>query len=467
LPTSTAVSVINKGQLLKKRNIDLEARRLVLGAIEVALPSVDPQRLVKKHVRVDDDRLLIDGFTIGLSKVNRILVVGGGKASAAMAEALFDVLGSRITKGIITVPKYQKQEFNTGSIELVGAGHPIPTVEADDAVSKMLELVGGLNERDLVFCLLSGGGSALMASPMKGIGLEEKQSITKALLKSGASINELNIVRKHISNVKGGRMAQKIYPAEVIGLIISDVVGDPLETIASGPTYPDPSTFKDAVETLKRYNIWEPAPEAIRRTLENGENGMIPESPKPENRIFEKVHNFIIGRNELACEAALKYLKSNDIDASILTTFLEGEAREVGRTVSSIARYVRSRRREARGVSIILGGETTVTVKGDGKGGRNQEFALSACRFIGGVKGLAIATIGTDGIDGFTDSAGGIVDSHTLSRAKEAGLDVESFLQNNDSNSFLEKLGDTIITGPTGTNVNDIVIAVRTESREK
>jgi len=271
----------------------------------------------------------------------------------------------------------------------------------------------------------------------------------------------LNTIRKHLSDVKGGRMAQKAYPAETIGLIISDVVGDPLETIASGPTTSDPTTFKDAIETLKRYRLWDAAPESIRRTLEEGESGEIPESPKPGERVFEKVHNFIIGSNEVACESALRYLKSNRIDSQILTTFLEGEAKEVGRVVASMARYMKSKRPRTKGVSIILGGETTVTVMGSGKGGRNQELALSACRWIDGVRGLAIAAVGTDGVDGFTDAAGGIVDSHSLGRAKKMGLDVESFLRNNDSNSFLEKLGDTILTGPTGTNVNDMVIALR------
>ncbi|MCS7116037.1 MAG: glycerate kinase [Nitrososphaerota archaeon] len=451
----------NRAQLLRSEETDLEARHLILGAIEAALSSIDPQNLIKGHVKRDGDRIQIDHLSIDLKEVDKIYVIGGGKASAPMAEALYSILGDRIHYGIVAIPKYQHRRFYTGSIELLKAGHPIPTIESLSAASKILELTDDLNEDDLVFCLISGGGSALMTSPIEGVTLEDKQSITKSLIQSGATIDELNIVRKHLSNIKGGRLAQKIYPARVISLIISDVVGNRIETIASGPTAPDPSTYKDAVEILKKYDIWSKAPESVRKVLEKGVDGLIPETPKSGDKIFERVHNFIIGSNDLACESALKYLESNGLDACILTTLLEGEAREVGKVVSAIARYMKVKKLGARGISIVLGGETTVTVKGSGKGGRNQELVLSACRYIDNVRGLAIASVGTDGIDGFTDAAGGIVDSYTLSRAKRMGLNVESFLQNNDSNTFLERLGDTIITGPTGTNVNDIIIAVR------
>ncbi|MEM2429079.1 MAG: glycerate kinase [Nitrososphaerales archaeon] len=450
----------NKGELLRSEETDLEARRLILEAIEFTLSSISPHRLIKEHVKRDGDKIQIDNLSIDLKNVNKILVIGGGKASALMAEALYSILGDKINYGVVVIPEYQNQKFYTGSIDLLKASHPIPTIKSIHASLKILEIVDKLSENDLVFCLISGGGSALMTLPMEGITLEDKQIITKRLIQSGATINELNIVRKHISNIKGGRLAQKIYPARVIGLIISDVVGNPIDIIASGPTAPDSSTYKDAIEILKRYNLWDNAPESIRKTLEKGVNGLIPETPKANDKIFERVHNFIIGSNELACESAFSYLLSKGLDAMILTTLLEGEAREVGKVIASIAKYMRIKK--ARRFSIIFGGETTVTVKGNGKGGRNQELVVSACRFIDNVRGLAIASLGTDGIDGFTDAAGGIVDSYTLSRAKRMGLNVESYLQNNDSNTFLEMLGDTILTGPTGTNVNDIIITVCT-----
>ncbi|MEM2210217.1 MAG: glycerate kinase [Nitrososphaerales archaeon] len=452
----------NKGELLRSEETDLEARRLILEAIEFTLSSISPHRLIKEHVKRDGDKIQIDNLSIDLKNVNKILVIGGGKASALMAEALYSILGDKINYGVVVIPEYQNQKFYTGSIDLLKASHPIPTIKSIHASLKILEIVDKLSENDLVFCLISGGGSALMTLPMEGITLEDKQIITKRLIQSGATINELNIVRKHISNIKGGRLAQKIYPARVIGLIISDVVGNPIDIIASGPTAPDSSTYKDAIEILKRYNLWDNAPESIRKTLEKGVNGLIPETPKANDKIFERVHNFIIGSNELACESAFSYLSSKGLDTMILTTLLEGEAKEVGKVIASIAKYMKIEREGIRGFSIILGGETTVTVKGSGKGGRNQELVVSACKFIDNVRGLAVASLGTDGIDGFSDAAGGIVDSYTLSRAKRMGLNVESYLQNNDSNTFLKMLGDTIITGPTGTNVNDIIIAVCT-----
>lgn len=453
--------IINRAKLLRGDEVDLEARRYILGAIESALSSLNPRRLIREHLKVKEDKLAIDNFLIDLRKVENIYVVGAGKASAAMAEALYDLLGDRIARGIVAIPKYQKGEFHTGPIELIRAGHPIPTVESTEAALKILQLVEGLADKDLVFCLISGGGSALMASPASGIKLEEKQKITEALLKSGAPINELNTVRKHISNIKGGRLAEKIYPAQTIGLIISDVVGDSLETIASGPTSSDTTTFRDSIETLRRYQLWYTTPDAIRKTLEDGEEGIIPESPKHGEKIFEQVRNFIIGSNELACRSASEYLESNHIEVQILTTFLEGEAKEAGKIISSVAKYMKPKKSEAKGVSIVFGGETTVTVKGNGKGGRNQELVVSACKCIDSVRGLAIASVGTDGIDGSSDAAGGVVDSYSFNRAKSLGLNVESFLDNNDSNTFLEKLDDMILTGHTGTNVNDIAIAVR------
>jgi glycerate 2-kinase len=313
----------------------------------------------------------------------------------------------------------------------------------------------------LVIFLISGGGSALMPMPQKGITLEEMQNVTMNLLKSGAYIDEINIVRKHISQIKGGRMVLHAHPATLLCFVLSDVVGDSLTSIASGPTVPDPTTYNDAINVLKRYSIWQSASDSVKRCLIDGVDGKIPESLKPGDPKLEKVQNLILGSNRIALRDALEKARQLGFNSMILSTFIEGEARHIGTAIAGIAREIMASGFPLESPAVLLcGGETTVTVKGEGLGGRNQELALSAAFRLRGLEGVVIASVGTDGIDGPTDAAGAIVDGSTWNRSRDKGLKLELSLNDNDSYTFFNQLGDLIITGPTGTNVNDIMIIV-------
>ena len=440
---------------------DRKARELALRALARALEESDPRGIVYSKVSVDDSTLRIGDLKLDLSKFRNLYVIGGGKASGAMAEALERVLGERITGGIVNVPKGTEELYSTNRIVLHGASHPVPDEDGVSGTRKMLELAEKAGEEDLIICLISGGGSSLMPQPRNGVSLEDKKKITNDLLRCGATINEINAVRKHISDFKGGWLAKRAYPATVVSLLLSDVVGDPLDVIASGPTVPDMSTFNDAVSILKKYQIWEKAPESIKRLLLDGLKGIEPETPKEGDEAFKKVRNLVIGSNRIACMAAKEELARNGLNTLFLTSYMEGEAREVGTFLGSIIREIlHSGNPLSTPCAVILGGETTVTVVGNGKGGRNQELALAASLKIRGVEGGVLASVNTDGVDGPTDAAGAIVDGSTVTRAEKAGLDPVRYLMNNDSYSFFSKLGDLIMTGPTGTNVTDITVLV-------
>jgi glycerate-2-kinase len=293
------------------------------------------------------------------------------------------------------------------------------------------------------------------------VDLASKKRITQMLLKSGATINEINTVRKHISDFKGGQVAKKAYPSTVLSLLLSDVVGDPLDVIASGPTVPDTTTFYDAVHILRKFGLWDRAPASTQRILSKGIKGHIPETPKENDPCFRKVHNIVIGNNRTACMAAVSHLRNKNLNTLFISSSVEGEARDLGTFLGAIGRETAiSGNPMVAPFGAIIGGETTVTVKGLGKGGRNQEIALSAAHKIAGFEKIVIASFNTDGIDGPTDAAGAIVDGNTLSRAKRLNMETRDYMKNNDSYTFFSKLGDNIITGPTGTNVNDISILV-------
>jgi len=437
------------------------ARELALNAIEMALNAVDPRGVIKSRVSLVDDILKIDDRTFDLSAFKRVFVVGGGKASGSMAEALEEILGNHIDDGVVVIQHGTKENYRTKKIKLHEAGHPIPDDYSMDGAKKILNLVAQADKDDLVICLISGGGSSLMCLPREGISLDDKQLMTRLLLNCGATINEINTVRKHISSFKGGQLAREAYPATLISLILSDVVGDPLEVIASGPTVPDPTTFKDAIEILKRYNIWNDAPKSIRDTLLDGLSGRIMETPKAGDPTLSKVNNIIIGSNRLASMAAVDSLKRQGLNTMFLTSFMEGEAREVGIMLAALAREAAASNHPIpKPFGIVIGGETTVTVTGNGIGGRNQEIALSAAMKINGLDGIVIVSASTDGIDGPTDAAGAIADGYTMMKAREFGLDAKDYLKNNDSYTFFSKVDDLVFTGPTGTNVNDISVIV-------
>jgi len=438
---------------------DRQARKIILDCINVALESVDPKVIIKQNVRIRDQTLMIRNLKFDLRKIKNIYVIGGGKACGAMAEALEEILGDRISYGLVNVLKGTEKQFKTTKIKLIGASHPIPDKVGMQGAQQMLNIAQEAKKDDLVIVLISGGGSALMPLPVPPITLEEKRKTTMLLLKSGATINEINAVRKHISLIKGGQLAKACYPATVISLIMSDVVGDPINTIASGPTAPDNTTFKDAYRVLQRYNLLDKIPKNVCKYIEKGLEGIVPETPKSGDRIFSTVHNLVIANNRLACQAALNEAKNLGINAMILSTHIEGEARHVGTVLAGIAREIYRYNHPLRKPALIIaGGETTVTVTGSGKGGRNQEVALSAALKIDKLQGIAIASIGTDGIDGVTDAAGGLVDSTTIKRGKEKGLEALVYLSNNDSYTYLKSVGDIIFTGPTGSNVNDIML---------
>jgi len=455
------IRIKNKKQLIEKGEKELirKARALALGSLEYALNAVDSKQMVKSKVSLEDSNLRVDGYSFDLRKFRNVYVVGGGKASGLMAEALEEILGKRITKGIVNVPQGDKHK--TRVIKLHESSHPIPDAAGVKGTRRMLAIAEQAEKDDLIICLISGGGSSLMPLPRGNISLKDKQELTSALLKSGAAVSEVNTVRKHISDFKGGWLAKKGYPTTILNLILSDVVGDALDSIASGPTVPDSTTFVDARKVLEKHGLCKNAPSSVLKVLSDGEKGLIAETPKTGDATFEKVYNVIMGNNRSASLAACRHLKSKGLNTLLLTATLEGEARYVGTVLASVAlEILASGNPVPKPAGIIAGGETTVTVNGKGLGGRNQELALSAALKLKGVDAVVIASLSTDGVDGPTDAAGAIIDGKTLARAAKLGLNPEEYLTENDSYHFFSKLGGLIFTGPTGTNVNDISVII-------
>jgi len=457
------IAIMNKDRLVKNGETPLnkEARILALSSIESAVRAVDPKRIIESRFLLKDSTIHTNEYSFDLRQFKRIYVIGGGKASGSMAEAVEQLLGRRITDGLVVVPYASKNR--TDIIKLHEASHPIPDEAGVNGARRIMEMAAQARQDDLIICLISGGGSSLMSLPRQEISIAEKKEITQALLRCGATISEINTVRKHVSDIKGGWLARRAHQATIVNLVLSDVVGDRLESIASGPTVPDPTTFSDAIKVLRKYGLWDSVPKSIRKILSDGEKSLIPETPKENDEAFKKVHNVIIGNNRTAALAACEHLNSAGLNTILLTSTLEGEARCVGTMLASIGCEVSSSGNPVRKpAGIVAGGETTVTVTGKGSGGRNQELALAAALRLGGTDGIVVASVSTDGIDGPTDAAGAIVDGRTLTRAKKVGLTPEEYLTENDSYNFFLKLDDLILTGPTGTNVNDIsTIVVR------
>jgi glycerate 2-kinase len=431
-----------------------------------SLEAVDPYKAVKRFVRLEGDILHLghegqDSLEIDLSGFDRVLVVGGGKATATMAKAIEDILGPRLQGGVINV----KYGFTTplSRVRTIQAGHPLPDEYGILGTKKILRLLSGAGEKDLIFSLISGGGSALLARPAGEISLEESQAVTRMLLECGASIDEINAVRKHISLSKGGQMARAAFPATTINLMLSDVVGDKMDVIASGPFVPDSSTFEMAGEILHKYALRD-VPPTVGAYLAAGAGGEISETPKAGDPAFDRVFNVIVGSNILALEAAERAAGALGYGTLLLSSMMEGETREVARVHAAIAKEVLKTGHPLRPPAcIVSGGETTVSIRGNGLGGRNQEFCLAAAMDLDGVAPrVVILSGGTDGNDGPTDAAGGIVDPLTVRRGRKAGMKSKDFLDNNDAYHFLQKTGDLIVTGPTNTNVMDVrLILVR------
>jgi glycerate 2-kinase len=426
--------------------------------LEAALAAVEPAQAVRRALSADADALMLDGRCYAFGEFKRVLVAGAGKASAPMAAAVEDVLGDRVPiQGSVTVP--YGQAVPTRAVHIRQASHPMPDAAGVEATRAMVEVLEDAGRQDLVLCLISGGGSALLTLPVDGISVTDLQTTTEALLRCGAAIEEINVVRKHLDTVKGGGLARLAAPATVVTLVLSDVVGNPLDAIASGPTVPDTSTFGDAAAVFDRYGLWDRLPSSVVARVRSGVAGQLPESPKPGDPLFERSQTVVVGSNLLACEAASSAAQALGFRSLVLTTFVEGEARDAGRVLAGVLREVdASGHPLARPCCIVAGGETTVTVRGTGLGGRNQELCLSAAFALRGVPDVLLASIGTDGTDGPTGAAGAFVDGTTLARARAMQLDPARHLAENDSYPFFDRLGDLIRTGPTNTNVNDLYL---------
>lgn len=436
-----------------------QLRKAAAAIFTAAVRAVDPAAAVRRMLVRRGHRLRLDTRWYDLRQSRRILVVGAGKAAAPMAAAVEQVLGKRITDGLVIVKYGHVGPLRR--IRLVEAGHPLPDTAGERGAAQMLELLRSASEDDLVVCLVSGGGSALLPAPVPGLNLQEKIAVTDLLLRSGATIQEVNVVRKHLSQVKGGRLAQAAAPARLLVLVLSDVVGDPLDAIASGPASPDPTTFADALAVVRRYQMEERLPASALAYLRRGASGHVAETPKPGDPLFHRVQVVVVGNNTHALAAAANRAKGLGFRVLVLTPFLQGEAREVARVFASVARSIRAVRTPLIPPACLLaGGETTVTVHGPGRGGRCQEFALAAAAEIAGWPETVVAGFGTDGTDGPTDAAGALVDGETTARATSLGLDLDRALADNDSHAVFRDLGDLLVTGPTKTNVNDVYLAL-------
>lgn len=436
----------------------MSAMRQAANAIfRAGLGAVDPVAAVKNHCRRLDQTLMIGDIRIVLSHVHNIYVIGAGKAAASMATAMEEIMGNRITAGAVTV-KYGHGAGLT-YIDLMEAGHPLPDDNGVTGAEKILALASAAGPDDLIICLLSGGGSALLPLPAAGIPLGDKQQATQALLACGATIHEINTLRKHLSRIKGGRLAQAACPARIVTLILSDVVGDDLDVIASGPTVPDPRTFADCLDIITRHDLYNTLPKTVLDHIEAGIDGRIPETPKPADPIFKQTVTRIIAANIDAVQAAGYEASRQGFSPLILSSMITGDTTEAARLHTAIAReIIASGHPVGRPACILSGGETTVTVTGAGKGGRNQEFVLAAAIDIDGYCQILVFSAGTDGTDGPTDAAGAVADGLTLSRARQLGLDARRFLSENDAYHFFKPLDDLIVTGPTRTNVMDLRI---------
>ena len=426
--------------------------------LAAALEAADPAAAVRRSLALDGEVLRVGQTRLPLARGARLRVVGGGKAGRAMTEAAVAVLGERIEGGVVIVPEVSPGAI--GPVALREGGHPVPTAAGVAGATELERLLDGLRPEDLVLCLLSGGGSSLLALPAAGLTLEDLVETTHALLRAGCPIGEVNTVRKHLTRLGGGQLAARAHPARVAALVLSDVVGSPLEVIASGPATADPTTFAEALAVTERARERGLlVPGSVEAALREGASGTRPETPKAGDPRLAGVVQTLVGSNVVSAEAVVRRARELGFATLLLSTFLEGEAREVGRILAGVLReLVTSDRPLARPACVVLGGETTVTVQGRGRGGRNQELALSAALALDGLEGVLLVSLATDGVDGPTDAAGAMVDGGTIARGGALGLQARAHLAENDAYPYLAATGDLLRLGPTGTNVNDLVL---------
>ena len=420
------------------------------------LAAVDASTAVCQAVSRYGNELRIGRRRYDLRRYKQVVVVGAGKATASMAQAIEQRLGPLLDCGLVVV-KYG-HDLPTKRIVVAQAGHPVPDRSGQQAAARLCAIASELDRRDLLIVLLSGGASSLLPCPIPGVTLADKQRTTRELLRCGASIQEVNTVRKHLSRIKGGRLAE-LTKATVVTLILSDVLDDDLSAIASGPTVPDPTTYQDAKAVLTRHRIWRAVPQRVRRHLDRGCQGLVNETPKPGSSLFRRVHHCIIGNNGAAVRAVVRAAREAGLRTLVHTPALTGEAREAGKRFGALAKQIaRSGKPLHRPCCVVAGGETTVTVTGKGTGGRAQEFAAAAALEISGLARAWVVAIGTDGTDGPTDAAGAVVDGDTMARAERCSIDLKDALKRNDIYPALKRLHQLITTGPTGTNVNDLYL---------
>ena len=423
---------------------------------KAGVKAVDPERAVQKYVRRQGNQLFVGDCSYILDSYKRIFLIGAGKGTAPMAKAVEDILGPYLNNGWIVV-KYG-HGLPLKKTDIMEAGHPIPDKAGLEATEELLKQAQKCTEKDMIICAFSGGGSALLPAPFPPLTLDQKQETTRLLLECGATINEINSIRKHLSRSKGGWLAKEAYPATVVSLLLSDVIGDRLDVIASGPTVPDESTYSDCIKIIDRYELSDRLPKSVADYFKKGAAGSLSETPKAGDPVFSKVQNLIVGNNRESLLAARERAISLGYNTIILSSQIEGEAREVAQVFAAIGKEISQANLPiSPPACIIAGGETTVTIQGRGKGGRSQELALACAIAIDGWKGISLLSAGTDGTDGPTDAAGAIVNGTTCKRARQTNLYPRGFLLANDSYTFFESLGDLLKTGPTRTNVMDII----------
>lgn len=420
---------------------------------------MDPENAVKRQLSLDGTMLTVGPTKRNLEDYSRIVVLAGGKAACPMARATLDVLGTYAESGLVCTKYGHANEVDR--LDVLEAAHPVPDDKSVECATRTIEIADGLGENDLAIVLISGGASAIWCGPIEGITLDDKQATTSALLRCGADIHEMNCIRKHLSVIKGGRLAETAHPAQVISMMLSDVTGDDMTSIASGPTVPDPSTFTNALDIIRKYDIADELPRSVISHLEEGARDPEMETPKSFAGDFEDDFQLIVGSNDRAKQAADELAQSLGYETYVVERPLSGEARDAAHFLCNMAKEMREGRHgNSEPLMIIAGGETTVTIRGNGTGGRNQEMALQAAIELSSFPDICFVSFGTDGNDGPTDAAGAYADSDTVLRARKENLDPSEFLKNNDSYNFFKKLDDLVMTGPTGTNVMDIQLVL-------
>jgi len=469
-PDETLLDGVNRS-----RTEPLPDQQNLVDIFNAALAAVDPYNAVFKATSVKLNQLHVLGTKYDLAAFDSIIVVGAGKATARMALAVESLLGNRIQAGLILVKDGHTAPLKI--IEQVEAAHPVPNEAGIAGTRRILQMLRTADEKTLVICLISGGASALLVAPIEGVTLQDKQNATRLLLNAGATINELNAVRKHLSAVKGGRLSQAAFPAQLLTLIISDVIGDPLDVIASGPTSPDNSTFAEAWMIINKYGLQQRLPLRVAEYLQRGIAGLVTETLKLNDPGLNNTHNVIVANIRQALGAAKEKAAQLGFFTNTISDQLQGEARDAARFLAQTAHTELASMKPEERRCLLCGGETTVTVRGNGMGGRNQEFALAFALELEGStwetaddQSVSLLSAGTDGSDGPNDAAGAIVDGKTVSRARTLGIDPRSYLDNNDSYTFFQDFDTAagtqnhLKTGPTGTNVMDIQIVILNKS---